>query len=132
MSSSAKRCVTSGVRSTRPCCDHRHQPPHALLAAGAQRRDDVLIAEAGVEALVRHRELAGIDAEARQRAAGPRRTQRVLERLLLAERFDRDVDAAAFGQALDVGDRILARIERDVRAEPARHLEPALRWCRRR
>ena len=44
-SSSAKRCVTSGVRSIRSRGDHRHQPAHAFLATRAERGDDALIAQ---------------------------------------------------------------------------------------
>ena len=84
--------------------DHRHQPAHPLLAARAERRHDPLIAQAGVDRLVGRDELAGIDAEARERAAGTDRAQRVLERLLPSQRLDRHVDAAAAGQPLDLGD----------------------------
>jgi hypothetical protein len=86
--------------------DHRHQPAHPLLAARAQRRHDLLIAEAGIERLVRRDELARVDAEAGERSARANRPQRVLERLLQTQRFDRDVDAAAVRQPLDVGKRI--------------------------
>ena len=105
--------------------DHRHQPPHPLLPARAERRHDLLIAEARIERLVGRDELARVDAEARQRAAGPDGAQRVLERLLPAERLDRDVDAAAAGQPLDLRDGIaVLDVQRDVRAEPSRDLEP--------
>ena len=85
--------------------DGRDEPPHPLLAARAERGDDAVVAEAGRERVVRHLELARVHAEARQRAAGPQAAQRVLERLLRAERLDRHVGAAA-GQSLDLGDDV--------------------------
>ena len=93
MSASGKRCVSSGVGSNRPACDHLDQAAHPLLAAGAERGDDAVVAEPGGERLVRHLELAGVDAEARQRAARAERAQGALERLLRAERLDGHVDA---------------------------------------
>src|SRR5689334_18706815 len=60
--------------------DHRHQTPHALLATWTECRNDALVTEAGIQRFVRRDELAGIDAEARQRSTGPGRAQRVLER----------------------------------------------------
>ena len=82
-------------RRVEPAASHRRdQPPHPLLAAGAQRGDDAMVAEAGRERVVRHLELARVDAEARQRAARPQAAQRVLERPLGAQRLDRDVGAA--------------------------------------
>ncbi len=57
----------------------------------------------GVE---RHGEVPRVDAEARDRAAGANAAQAVLERLLLPERLDRDVGAAA-RESLDLGDDVL-------------------------
>ena len=49
------------------------------------------------------------------------------KRLLLAERLDRDVDAAAPGQALDRGDRVLLReVDHLVGAHLAREVQPLL------
>ena len=53
-----------------PCLHHRHQPSHSFFAAGAQRRDDFVIADAGGERVVRNLKFARIYAEAAQRAAG--------------------------------------------------------------
>ena len=106
MSSSANWCVTSGGRSTRRFATIAISRRIRSLPPGTERRDDLLIAEAGVERLVRRDELARVHAEARQRPARPDRPQRVLERLLPPERFDRDVDAAAVGQPLDLRDGI--------------------------
>src|SRR6185369_15415458 len=49
---------------------HRHEASHPLLAAWTERRDDLLIAESGIEGFVRRHQLARVDAEARQGAAG--------------------------------------------------------------
>ena len=79
--------------------------------------------EAGRERVVGHLELAGVDAEARQRAAGPEAAQRVLERPLRPERFDGHVRAAA-GQSLHLGEDIdLREVEYDVRTHAPGHLE---------
>jgi hypothetical protein len=98
-----RRQIDAAVR------DHRHQPPHAFLAARTKRGDDLLIGQAGIERFVGRDELAGVYAQARQRAAWTNRSQRVLERLLTAERFDRDVDAAAVGEPFDLGDQAALR-----------------------
>jgi hypothetical protein len=50
--------------------DDVHQAAHALLAAGAQRGDDLVVAEAGVEGGQRDLQVVAVDAEAGQRAAG--------------------------------------------------------------
>ena len=124
MSLSANACVSSGVRSTRPAADELHQAAHALLAARTERGDDAMVAEAGGERVVGHLQLARVDAQARERAAGAQAAQRVLERLLRAERLDRHVGAAA-GQRLDLGDDVLAAVvEHDVGAHPPRHRQP--------
>ena len=53
--------------------DHRDEPAHPLLAAGAERGDDPVVAETRREGGIRQLELAGVDAQAGQRAAGPER-----------------------------------------------------------
>lgn len=65
MSSSAKRCVTSGPRSTgpNPRCS---SVAHALLARGAQRRDDCGAAEPSRERTQRHGKLVGADERAEE------------------------------------------------------------------
>ena len=105
--------------------DHRHQTAHAFLATGAQRRDDALIAQAGVNGLVGRHELAGIDAETRERTARADGLQRGLERLLASERLDRRVHAATARQPLDFRHGILLQVvDDDVGAEALRHREP--------
>ena len=116
-----------------PVRDHRHQPPHPLFSARAQRRHDLLIAEARVERIVGSGDLAGIHAQARERASRPGGAQRVLERGLLSERLDGDVGAAAVGQPLDFSDGILfAVVDDDIRAESPGHVQPAPARNRRR
>src|SRR5918912_1626725 len=58
-----------GVRQERrqvyaPATDDLHEPAHALLAAGAERRHDAVVAEARGEGFVREMQLARVDAEA--------------------------------------------------------------------
>src|SRR5215470_6473260 len=86
--------------------DDAHQPPHALLAARAERRDDRVFAEARRERFEGYGEVPRIDAQARNRASGAYDAQAILERLLLPERLDRDVDAAA-REPFDLGDDVL-------------------------
>ena len=59
--------------------DHRHQPTHSFLAAGAQCGDDLVVAEAGGKWLKRNFQVAGIDAKAcrRERCAPARRKWRL-------------------------------------------------------
>src|ERR1051326_4013498 len=103
---------------------HRDQALHAVLAAGAERRDDLDVGDAGAERVIRNRELAGVDAEARDRAAGANDAETVLERLLRPERFDGDVDAAS-GNALDLGDGVaFPVVEYDVDSHRARGEDP--------
>ena len=103
--------------------DHRHQTAHPFLAAGAERRHDFLVAEAGVDRLVRRDQFAGIDPEARQRPARPRGPQGVSK---VACRPSASIATSAprpSVRRLISATRSCARIERDVRAEPARHGE---------
>src|SRR5436190_1843308 len=86
--------------------DHGDQPTHPLLATWAKRRDDPVVAEARRERLVRHLQLARVDAKARQRAAGPEAAQRAFECRLGPERLDRDVGAVTARQPLDLLDDI--------------------------
>src|SRR5262245_41622035 len=58
--------------------DDAHEAPHTLLAARAQARDDVVIAQARRERVERHRQVAGVDAQARDRAARAYDAQAVL------------------------------------------------------
>jgi hypothetical protein len=68
--------------------------------------------------------IIGIHAQARQRAARPCGAQGVFKRLLSPERFDRDVDATAVGEALDLGHRVaVVHVECDVGAHPPRDCE---------
>ena len=84
-----------------------------------------LVAEPGREGAERDRQIGRIDAEARQRAARAQHAQRRLERRLRAERLDRDVDAAAVGQAHDLLDRVDRReIDDMVGAELLRDRQP--------
>ena len=48
---------------------HGHQATHALFAAGAERRDDLVVAEAGRKGAERDRQVRRIDAQARQGAS---------------------------------------------------------------
>jgi hypothetical protein len=66
--------------------DHRHQPTHTFLDARAERGHDLLIAQTGVERLVRRNDFAGVDAEAGERPAGSNGPERRFEGLLTAER----------------------------------------------
>src|SRR5262245_3306832 len=108
-----------------PMLDHRHEPPHSFFSARAQGCDDRLIAEAGIDRFVRRNQLSRVDAKARHCSSGPSRPQAALEGFLPAERFDGYVDPASAGEPLDRLDDILfAWIQRDIGAEPPRHLEP--------
>src|ERR1051326_8463088 len=69
--------------------NHVEQAAHPLLAAGAKRRDDAIVGQSGPERLVRDGELAGVDAEAGERAARTKHAERALERLLRPARLDR-------------------------------------------
>ena len=104
ISSSAKRCVSSGGGSKRPAAPS-HQPAHALLAARAQRRDDAVVAEAGGERVVRHLQLARVDAEARERAARSQASA-ARSRRSPACRAPRSRRRRRPGQALDLGDDV--------------------------
>src|SRR5205085_5927638 len=75
--------------------DHLDEAAHALFAAGAKRRHDAMVAETGGKRIVRDPQLAGVDAERRERPAGTKHAKRVLERLLGPERLDGHVDASA-------------------------------------
>ncbi len=86
--------------------DDGHQTAHALLAAGAQRGDQRLVGQPGRKGVDRQRQLAGVHAQARQGAARLEGAQAVLERLLGAERLDRNIDALAPGQPHDFADRV--------------------------
>ena len=104
---------------------HRDEPAHPLLAAGAQRGDDPVVAEPGGEGRVRQLELAGVHAEARQRAAGPQRAQRALERLLRAEGLDGDVrPEPPVSRLTSSTTSTLVKSSIDVGAHPLRHREP--------
>src|SRR5271166_6616272 len=48
-----------------------HEPPHALLAAWAERRHDRVVAQPRAKCVKRDLEVSRIDAEARQDAARP-------------------------------------------------------------
>jgi hypothetical protein len=76
-------------------------------AAGAQRGEDPLVADAVDERLDRDLELAAVHAKARDNAARPRGFEAPLERFLFAERLDGDVDAAPLGEPLDRRNRVL-------------------------
>src|SRR6185295_7854101 len=65
--------------------------------ARTQGRDDLVIADAGRERVERDLEPLGVNSQARKGSAGLEYPQAVLESLLLPERLDRDVDAAAAG-----------------------------------
>jgi hypothetical protein len=63
-----------GRRRRRDQARHRRDRAwHALLAARAQGRHDPVVAEPRREGVVRHLELARVDAQARERAAGSQR-----------------------------------------------------------
>ena len=84
-----------------------------------------MVAETCGERLVRQLELARVDPEARQRAAGTERPEGALERLLRPQGLDRDVGAVPAGQAHDLLDDVdLGEVERDVGAHPAGHRQP--------
>ena len=76
MSSSLNGCVTEIAEREALGRDDAHQAPHPLLAARTQRRDDRVVAEAGGERVERHRQVTGVDAQARDRSAGPHGAQR--------------------------------------------------------
>src|SRR5947209_8553121 len=101
--------------------DHLHQAAHTLLPAWAECCHDAVIANACTESFIRDLQLAGIDAEAGERATGTQRAQGILERTLCTERLYAHVRAAA-SQLLDLRDDIhLAVIECHVRAHRPRH-----------
>ena len=87
--------MSSGSRIEALRLHHRHQPAHPFFAAGAKCRHDFVIADAGGKRVVRNLKFSRVNAEAAQRAAGTQTAQRVLKRFLEAERFDRDIGAAA-------------------------------------
>jgi hypothetical protein len=47
-----------------PAGDHRHQPPHPLLATGAERGDDLQIGEPRSEGIEWDRQVGGVNAQA--------------------------------------------------------------------
>ena len=59
-------------------------------------------------------EVAGVDAQARERAAGAQHAQAGLEGRLGTERLDCDVDAATVGEAHDRLDRVDGLVVDDV------------------
>jgi hypothetical protein len=82
-----------------------------------------VIAETRGERIERHREVARIDAEARERAARADAPERALERRLQAQRLDGDVGSAA-RESFDLGDDVLLfEVQHDVRAHALRELE---------
>src|ERR1043165_7166470 len=100
--------------------NHVEQAAHPLLAAGAKRRDDAIVGESRSERLVGNRELAGVNAEAGERAARTKDAEGALERLLRPERLDRDIDTA--GEMADRGDGIdVAVVDDDVDTHLLRH-----------
>ena len=102
--------------------DQVHQPTHPLLATGAQGGHDPMVAESCRERGVRHLELAGVDPEARQRAARPKDAECRLECLLRSERLDRDVRTTAGRQPADLVEHVHAGVvEHDVGTHPAGH-----------
>ena len=87
--------MSSGVGSKALRLHHRHQAAHSLFSAGAKRRHDLVIADAGSKGVVRHLKFSRINAEAAERAARTQATQTILKCLLNAERFDRNIRATA-------------------------------------
>src|SRR5690606_259078 len=79
-----------------------HEAAHPLPAAGAECRDDRVVSEAGRKSPEWDAEVIRVNAERRQRSAGPQHSKRPFECLLAPERFDGDIDAAAVGQAHDL------------------------------
>ncbi len=108
-----------------PSLDHPHQPPHPLFAAGAESRDDPMVAQAHCERIERNPEAPRIDAEARERAARAKNAEGGFERGLRPQRLDRNVHAAPVGEPADLFDRIgSAEVDDVVGAETLRHRDP--------
>src|SRR6185312_14837936 len=98
-----------------------------LLATRAEGAEDLLVPDAVDERLDGDLELAAIDPEAGHGPAGTGGFEAPLERLGLAERLDRDVDATPAGEALDRGDRVfLGEVDHLCGAHLARKVQPFL------
>ena len=134
MSSSLKRWVTSGSRSTRPEAIDVHQAAHALLAAGAKRRDD----RCGRRARPQTRRAGSVDPASRRRGwTACRRAEAPAAHAsnvcLRAQRLDRDVHPATVREPHDLLDRVtVLEVDDVVGAEPRRDGQPLGNACRPR
>ena len=106
---------------------HVHQAAHALFAAGAQGGVDAVVAETGGKGRQRDRQIAGVNAQAGQRAAGLEHPQRRLEGGLRAQCLDRRICTAATGQLHHLGHHVaLLVVQRHVGAQLAGDAQPVV------
>ena len=103
---------------------HVHQAAHALLAAGAQRGVDLVIAQARGKGRQRNLQVFGIHAQARQRAAGLDGAQRRFKCGLRAQRLDGGICTTATGDLHDLVDHIaVLEVQRDIGAHLLRNAQ---------
>ena len=105
---------------------HLDQAAHPLLAAGAERRDDAVVAEAGGERVVRHLQLAGVDAEAGQRAARAQARSAFSKVSCVPSASMATSAPPPVRRLISATTSTFAVVEHDVGAHPPRHREPVV------
>jgi hypothetical protein len=102
--------------------NHLHQASHAFLSPWAQRRDDLVIAQTCSKRLKRYGQLSRVHSKTAERAPRAKDSERVLERGLRAQGFDRYIHASATREPKNFCDHVALReIEHDVGTHSLRH-----------